>query len=86
MRMSRRSVRTQLCVSRVCVHCCACGLLAFVCGEGAMKGGVGGRAPAIADGCAAVPAVGLATVVAREGVALVLAARMHGAQEPTPDR
>jgi hypothetical protein len=86
MRMSRRSVRTQLCVSRVRVHCCACGLLAFACGEGAMEGGMGGRGPAIADGCAGVPAVGLVTVVAREGVALVLAARTQGAQEGTPDR
>ncbi len=36
---------------------------------------MGGRAPAIADSCAGVPAVGLVTVAAREGVALVLAAR-----------
>jgi hypothetical protein len=46
---------------------------------------VGGRAPAIADGCAGVPAVGVATVAAREGVALVLAARTQGAHEGTPD-
>jgi hypothetical protein len=84
--MSRRSVCTQLCVSCVCVHCRACGLLAFVCGEGATEGGVGGRGPAIADGCAGVPAVGVATAVAREGVALVLAARTQGAHEGTPDR
>ncbi len=49
----------------------------------------GPRPPAlcpIADGCAGVPAVRVATVVAREGVALVLAARTQGAQEGTPDR
>jgi hypothetical protein len=47
---------------------------------------MGERGPAIADGCAGVPAVGVATVAAREGVALVLAARTQGAQEGTPDR
>ncbi len=77
--------RIQQRASRVCALLCM-RLLAFVCGEGAMKGGVGGRAPAIADGCAGVPAVGVVTVVAREGVALVLATRTQGPQEGTPDR
>ena len=81
MRTSRRSVRIQLCVSRVCVRTCI-RLLAFVCGEVArerqweVEGRMGGRGPAIADGCAEAPAVGVVAVVARAGVALVLAARM----------
>jgi hypothetical protein len=54
-------------------------LLALVCGEGATERR---REGWIADG---VPAVGVATVVVREDVALVLAARTQGAQEGTPD-
>ena len=77
--------RIQQRVSRVCALLCM-RLLAFMCGEGAMEGGVGGTGPAIADGCAGVPAVRVVTVVAREGVALVLTARTQGAQEGTPDR
>ena len=73
-------------VRLVCVRALLCmRFLVLVCGEGAMEGGMGERGPAIADGCAGVPAVGVATVVAREGVALVPAARTQGAQKRTPD-
>jgi hypothetical protein len=60
-------------VSRMRMRTCM--PLLAICAVREQVRGMCGWEPAIADSCAGVPAVGVATAVTREGVALVLAAR-----------